>query len=319
MLKNVIIFLSHIFILQTQAQQKDFEGKIEYRVEVQSRIGSISDQEIRNVLFEDIKSVNWIRQGNYRVHSGKMDTWYINKDQKVYFKFKDSDTLYFRDYADDTSTVISVEKTKMNKTIGEYDCSQINIETNEEKKQYYYAKELYNNPAYDKNNRIGRMDVYSGETSSIWLSAVSVTQMYILSYLATKVEPGIVADSLFKLPDLPQRKFNVESLKTEPVFKGSGGWAKYITMNVNPNIAGKYLRIPKGQQEATQIVFVAFRIDPSGKVSFASVTNPKEVHPKIAEEALRVIKESPDWKPATMFGQKTIFWLRQPIVFKVTK
>ncbi|TMI78108.1 MAG: TonB family protein, partial [Bacteroidetes bacterium] len=99
----------------------------------------------------------------------------------------------------------------------------------------------------------------------------------------------------------------------------AGGWTKYLQMNLNGQLASKYLRIPKGEQSVSQQVMVKFLINEYGKVSNVEVLNKKEVHPKLAEEAVRVLNESPPWKPATFLGERTIFWLQMPITFEVDK
>jgi hypothetical protein len=49
------------------------------------------------------------------------------------------------------------------------------------------------------------------------------------------------------------------------------------------------------------------------------LVNKSEVHPKLAEEALRVISASPPWTPAAVLGEKIIFWYKQLITFEATK
>ena len=83
---------------------------------------------------------------------------------------------------------------------------------------------------------------------------------------------------------------------------------------------GKYINIPKGEEVASQTVYVKFMINEFGRVSNAVVENEKEVHRKLAEEALRVVNASPPWKPAIIYGsEKTVYWFRVPITFQASK
>jgi predicted N-acetyltransferase YhbS len=41
--------------------------------------------------------------------------------------------------------------------------------------------------------------------------------------------------------------------------------------------------------------------------------------PKLAEEEIRVISESRGWKPATVYGEKINYYLKQRITFSLSK
>jgi TonB family protein len=66
-------------------------------------------------------------------------------------------------------------------------------------------------------------------------------------------------------------------------------------------------------------VQVKFSVGKDGGVSNIQVLNKNDVHPKLAEEAVRVIQESSRWIPAQFYGQKINGAVRQPVVFKVTR
>ena len=85
---------------------------------------------------------------------------------------------------------------------------------------------------------------------------------------------------------------------------GSTAWIKYLRLNLDGSaLAGKYVKIPKGQKSAKQQANVEFIVDPSGVPTEIRVINRDEVHPKIAAEAIRIIQESPRWIP----GQREVF------------
>ncbi len=133
----------------------------------------------------------------------------------------------------------------------------------------------------------------------------------------TGIQQKAVDDHVFDLPALPVAKFTVTSLHTPAKFRSSdNAWQKYLTANLDTKIAEKYLKIPKGSKEATQAVIVEFRVAENGELSEIQVANKTEVHPKLAEEAIRVVREAPGWTPATIYGEKIASWCRQPVVFK---
>ncbi len=311
----VVLFSSQ----HLSAQPQNFEGIIDFSVNVKGKKGVIDEKILLRSLLESEESSVMVRRGNYKYISSIKDTWFIHSEKKEYLKFTGIDTLYFREYSDDTAKVISAEVKMDTRKIAGFDCKLIVISTTSGEQKYFYAPSLYNNPEYDKDNRIGRIDAFVRETSSMWLSQEVDTDNYTMTINATKVEQKVINDSVFILPDLPTKKFTVGAVLKEPVFTRTGGWIKYVSSNVNVDVGIKYLKIPRKETSATQTVKVSFIIDKTGKVTNATVTNPKSVHPKLADEALRVISSSPNWKPGTLLGEKTNFYYEQPVTFAVSK
>ncbi|HMG69205.1 MAG TPA: energy transducer TonB [Chitinophagaceae bacterium] len=320
MMKKITTILSATLLcLVVFAQQTEFEGIMNFRVEVQSKNELISNKALMNMLAMGNTMTTMIKHGNYRQISGISDSYFITKDQKEYIKFKGVDTLYYFEYDFDTTAVTKVSRSDEKRTIAGIDCKLITIESGGDSKKYYYAPSLYINPEYDKNNTSGRYDAFVKETSSLYLGLYEESKSFSLSHTCTRVEKVPVNDSVFKLPDLPQKKFSYNDLTTPPEFTRAGGWEKYLLANLNGQVASKYLKLPKGEEIASQQVMVRFMVNEYGRVVSAEVVNKKEVHPKLAEEALRVVNESPTWKPAKFFEENVIFWLQAPITFEVSK
>jgi periplasmic protein TonB len=118
-------------------------------------------------------------------------------------------------------------------------------------------------------------------------------------------------------------KFKVENgqkvyYSVQKVAEFNGGmmaWKTYLERNLNTDLGAKYIKIPKGEKFAKQTVLMSFTIDVFGNVSNIIVDNLKEVHIKLAREAIRVLQESPKWIPAEQNGKKVIFRHKQSITF----
>lgn len=99
-----------------------------------------------------------------------------------------------------------------------------------------------------------------------------------------------------------------------PIFLGSTDPKEFLRKWVY-----MYLRYPRAAVEKgiQGRVLVDFVIDAKGKVTDVKVV--KGVDPLLDEEALRVIKSSPDWKPARMNGEKVKCEMSLYVEFKLEK
>jgi protein TonB len=96
---------------------------------------------------------------------------------------------------------------------------------------------------------------------------------------------------------------------------GNKEWVKYLEHNLNHDLAHKYLTIPKGEKSVKQTVKMLFEIDTKGKTTNITVENIKDVHPELAREGIRIIIESPAWKPASQDGKPVPDKRRQKLSF----
>lgn len=99
---------------------------------------------------------------------------------------------------------------------------------------------------------------------------------------------------------------------------GLPAWRKYLEQNLNVDLADSCIVIPKGRKSARQTVVVSFKVDKTGKITDVKAENASEVHPRLAAEAVRVIKNGPDWLPAEQDGKKVIYRQRQSITWVVS-
>jgi len=100
-----------------------------------------------------------------------------------------------------------------------------------------------------------------------------------------------------------------EGEEIESEFPGEArGWANYLAKSMRYPERALNSRI-QGQ------VWVQFIVDTLGNVVSPEIT--RSVEYSIDEEALRLIKQSPQWKPATQKGRKVKSYKRQPIIFRL--
>lgn len=93
---------------------------------------------------------------------------------------------------------------------------------------------------------------------------------------------------------------------------GLKAWANFLNDNLKSNVPVKR-KAPVGQYT----VIIKFIVDKSGEVR--DVVAETSYGYGMEQEVIRVIKKSPNWKPAIQDGRKVNAYRRQPITFDVIK
>lgn len=321
-MKEIILF-SFVALsgMHSFCQQPYFEGTLTYHVSVQSKFDNLSERDAEKVLATGGTQTVDCKNGNYRQVNPYVEQITIAKDKKTYVKFPKLDTLYYVDFSTDTSGLLGIQKTDSVFMVAGYSCKAITVRTANYTHRYYYTDKLRNNPVLEMENTIGYNHVRARETgAAVYLWERSDYWAGIVTDSCVQVEQKSIDDHVFDLPALPMKKFDPTTLQSIPRFPGKdGAWLKYLQSNLDPNIAAKYVKLPKDQQQAQVIVQVEFIVSEDGSISDIQVVNKKDVHPKLAAEAVRVIEESPRWVPAQFYGQKIKRSVRQSVVFAVTR
>ncbi len=124
------------------------------------------------------------------------------------------------------------------------------------------------------------------------------------------------------IPDGSHSDTTIEFATVQVEAKFPGGlpaWRSYLEQNLNIGLADSCLVIPKGKKSVRQTIIVSFRVDKTGKLTDVKAENYKDVHPLLAAEAVRVIKNGPDWIPAEQNNMKVIYRQRQNITWVVSE
>jgi protein TonB len=113
------------------------------------------------------------------------------------------------------------------------------------------------------------------------------------------------------------RVFTVVQVESE--FPGGRqSWIQYLQKNLNADLGAKYIPIAKREKTAKQTVMVVFIVDKAGNISNVQAEG-INAHPKLIEEAIRVIKEGPNWTPAVQNGRNVTSRKRQAITWVASK
>ncbi|MEO5591738.1 MAG: energy transducer TonB [Chitinophagaceae bacterium] len=165
-------------------------------------------------------------------------------------------------------------------------------------------------------NKRGKMD-----SSGSYTNGYQVGSWYFINdtgrtYLQKDYDAGILIASkdFIKLDSIKKEKKDTadktDAAEVESDFPGGQSrWLYYLSKNmVYPE---------RGMQANKQgTVVVQFIIDLEGHVISSQIT--QSVEYSLDQEAMRLIKHSPTWKPATQDGKKVKSYKKQPITFRFT-
>lgn len=65
-------------------------------------------------------------------------------------------------------------------------------------------------------------------------------------------------------------------------------------------------------------VTVNFVVDEKGKITDAKLSD-QNVDPNLGQEAIRVVKQMPGWKPGKVNGKNVKTWMHLPITFRIAE
>jgi hypothetical protein len=313
-LTGLVLFL--FSFTAVHAQQTSFEGVIDYNTEVISKVKGISDETMKKMFaIAPVMKVH-IKNGNYRRENSKIGEFHLKDSSQPFVIFKGIDTVYASSTHNDDSVVIRVKKEDKTAMIAGRACKSIIIKRAKSVSTYFYDPSLYQDPVFNKGNDIGDYSIFLNETSSVYLKVVTEFEYVTLTETAYRIISSKVNDEVFMMPALPITEFKLDSFLKSAEFKSQKDWSNYLQKNMNLELVGKHVKIPKGQTSADQVAEVRFVVQSTGIVSDVEVMNPKDVHPALAKEAIRLIKESYGWKPATVRGEKIDSWAMQKITFR---
>lgn len=134
---------------------------------------------------------------------------------------------------------------------------------------------------------------------------LSITVIFFVISVITKAQPKPIQipalDSVLIGYQFTQKDTLGHSYTTvikPAAFRGGlEGWTAYLEKNLNRDLGARYIKLKKTDTTARQTVIVSFIVNANGFVTEVSAEK-NGTHPKLTEEAIRVIRDGPRWEPA---------------------
>ncbi|MDP1811744.1 MAG: hypothetical protein Q8K66_10120 [Sediminibacterium sp.] len=121
---------------------------------------------------------------------------------------------------------------------------------------------------------------------------------------------NVIIDSVGQHKDYDKIDFTAQIAAQFP--GGLPAWTNYLERNLNRD-----LPVENGAPPGKYTVTVSFLVDTDGSVFDVKAENDPGYG--TGDEAVRVIKEGPNWKPAVQYGRNVIYRHKQSITFTVSE
>ena len=198
-LKNFAIFGLLIATLTVFGQS--FEGKITYANTYKSKNTKIPDQQWTTMLGSTQEY--FIKEGEYKsITNGTFVQWqqYSNKDNKLYTKMANTETLLWNDGSIQGDEVLKVEVNKKVTEILGYKCDEVILTCKSGVQKYYFNSKLSVKTKLFVNHKFGNWFDYLSKSNALPLKSIIDTAQFTMESTATEVKPSKLDAKMFELP-----------------------------------------------------------------------------------------------------------------------
>ena len=181
---------------------QSFEGKITYQNSFKSKLSNLKDEQLNSMM--GTKQDYYIKRGNYKsATNGTLSQWqiYINKDNKIYSKMSNSETILWTDGSVNDDTILNVKLNKGATEILGYKCDELILTCKSGVQKYYFNSKLGVDTKLYVNHKYGNWYDYLKQANAVPLKMIFANQQFTMESVATEVKPMKLDDKEFQLPE----------------------------------------------------------------------------------------------------------------------
>jgi hypothetical protein len=145
----------------------------------------------------------YIKDGDYKsVTNGNLLQWqiYSNKENKLYSKMANSETLLWNDGAVNSDEISKVEINKAVTEILGYKCDELILTCKSGVQKYYFNTNLSVDPKLFEKHKYGNWFDFVSRAKSLPLKSIIDNTQFTLVSIATEVTPMKLEKTFFELP-----------------------------------------------------------------------------------------------------------------------
>ncbi len=195
------LFLLLALLLSTSGFSQIFEGEIIYTNTFKSKNPQLTDLQWTTMLGSTQEF--YIKDGDYKsVTNGTLAQWqlYSNKDNKLYNKMSNSETLFWNDGNIQRDEVLKVEVNKNKTEILSYKCDEVILTCKSGVQKFYFNTKLAVDTKLFINHKFGNWFDYLSKSDALPLKSIIETAQFTMESVATDVKPMKLDVKLFELP-----------------------------------------------------------------------------------------------------------------------
>ena len=199
MTKTITFLLATLFAITSFGQT--FEGKIVYNNTYKSKIQNVTDEQFTTMMGSTQEY--FIKNGDYKsVANGSLFQWqiYVNKDNKLYSKLANSETLLWNDGATNPDEILKAEINKGVTEILGYKCDELILTCKSGTQKYYFNTKLSVDPKLFVNHKFGNWYDFLSMSNSLPLKSIVDNAQFTLESIATEVKEMKLDKTFFELP-----------------------------------------------------------------------------------------------------------------------
>ena len=199
MTKTISFLLVTLFAITSFAQT--FEGKIVYKNTYKSKISNVTNEQFTTMMGSTQEY--FIKNGNYKsVSNGTFFKWqlYVNKDNKLYNKMANSETLLWNDGATNSDEILKVEVNKGVTEVLGFKCDELVFTCKSGIQKYYFNTKLSVDTKLFVNHKFGNWYDFLSKSNSLPLKSIVDNGQFTLESEALEVKEMKLDNSFFDLP-----------------------------------------------------------------------------------------------------------------------
>ncbi|MBL0144976.1 MAG: hypothetical protein IPP48_03645 [Chitinophagaceae bacterium] len=139
-----------------------------------------------------------------------------------------------------------------------------------------------------------------------------IIYLLLLTFCLAKTHAQEVVDSLNQYSKDTVGVFTKVDMEAQ-FAGGDTAWRNYLVRNLNVDKIAEKIKFKKNQKVVKEVVIVKFIVCKDG--SLCEIKAENNANPLCIAEAERVIRKSPNWKPAQQNNRTVKAYRRQPITF----
>jgi hypothetical protein len=199
MKRNIILSVLMLFSIISFSQT--FEGEIVYLNTYKSKNTQFTDERWA-MLLGNVQNY-LIKAGDYKsITNGKLMQWqlYINKDNKLYNKMANSETVFWNDGSVQGDVIIKVEVNKnVTEVLGDK-CDEIILTCKSGIQKYYYNSKLAVDTKLFINHKYANWYDFLSKSNSLPLKMILENPQFTTISIATEIKPMKLEINTFELP-----------------------------------------------------------------------------------------------------------------------